>query len=69
MMLADPAESRLFGDWTMCARTLSPAAAPALKALELDGDFDPFALTGERALQVLQVLVRFAPPEPLRRAG
>jgi hypothetical protein len=69
MLSAGPAENRLFGAWSMCARTLTPAARPALKALDLEGDFDPFSLTAEKSLQLLQLMARIEPGQPLRRAG
>jgi len=68
VLAAGPAESRLFGAWSMCARGLSPMAAPILKTLDLEGDFDPFALAGEKALHLLQAIAQLAPDPPPRTA-
>jgi hypothetical protein len=63
MLSAGPAGHRLFGDWSMCARTLSAEAAPVLKALDLQEEFDPFGLSAERALELLRLLARLAPAQ------
>ena len=59
---ASAVEARLFAAWGMCARRLTPEAAPVLQALELHADFDPFALTAARALALLQAVAQVAAP-------
>ena len=69
MLAAGPAETRLFGDWSMCARTLGPHAEAVMNALDLHGDFDPFALSGDKALELMLALAPLGEIEPLRKAG
>jgi hypothetical protein len=40
-----PVASRLFNDWNMCARTLSPSDQAILQVLDSKGAFNPAALT------------------------
>jgi len=68
-LAAGPVETRLFGEWSMCARTLGPQAAAVMGALEMDGDFDPFALSGDKAVQLMLALAPLDQTEPLRKAG
>ena len=42
-------EARVFGGWSMTARTLSPEAEPILDLLDLTESFDPFCLGVEAA--------------------
>jgi hypothetical protein len=50
---AGPATRRRFGQWSMCAHAVTPAAAPILKTLELTPDFDPFRMDGRKALDLM----------------
>ena len=51
-----PASDRLFGRWNMCARAITPEALPAIEALDLHGEFDPFSLESSAALKLLATL-------------
>jgi len=53
-----PVESRVFGEWSMCAQAVNPAAGPILKTLELTEDFDPFQMEGAKALALMQAIAR-----------
>lgn len=61
-------DRRLFGEWSMCGRTVTPDAAPILAALDLKGDFDPFRMEGEKALALL-VAISKAAEVKLKKAG
>lgn len=50
------ASKRLFGRWSMCAHTITPAALPAIQALDARGEFDPFELESGAALRLLMAL-------------
>ena len=68
LMTGGPATERLFGAWSMCARAITPASAPILRAIDLAGAFEPFRLSGDKALQLL-VAISKAPSEALKTAG
>ena len=67
-LLAEPTNSRLFGRWTMCARSLTPDAEPVLAELELNPDFNPFRMRGDRALRLLMHLGQFTDAPLARQA-
>lgn len=50
---AGPVDGRLFGRWSMSARTITPAAAPVLEMLGGRGGMDPRELDGAGALRLL----------------
>ncbi len=50
---AGAADRRLFGDWTMCARTLSPSDSVIIEVLDANGALDPVRLTAARVLDLL----------------
>lgn len=56
LLTGGPAEDRLFGQWSMCARAITPVAAPILEALDLDPNFDPFIMEGDRVLRLLRAI-------------
>ena len=68
LMTAGPVGERLFGQWSMCAHTITPAAAPILKMLDLSGEFDPFRMDGDKTLSLLTA-ISHAPAGDLRKAG
>ncbi len=53
VIAAGPAESRLFGDWNMCARRVSDIDDAILAGLRMKGDFDPGRLTAVSGLGLL----------------
>ncbi|MEO6341457.1 MAG: BLUF domain-containing protein [Caulobacteraceae bacterium] len=53
VLSASPAEGRLFGEWTMCARTLAAADKAIIDVLDARGPVDPARLTGASALRLL----------------
>jgi hypothetical protein len=61
MLSAGEVGERLFGQWSMCARAITPAARPALRALEIDGEFDPMRLSADKALKLLLTLGMIEP--------
>lgn len=48
-----PIDGRLFGRWSMSARTITPAAAPLLEMLGAPGGLDPCAMNSAGALRML----------------
>jgi hypothetical protein len=68
LLTGGPAGERLFGQWDMCGRAITPAAAPILRTLDLDVEFDPFRMDGDRALKLLVAISR-APAGALKKAG
>ncbi len=48
-----PIDGRLFGRWSMSARTLTPAAAPLLEMLGARGGLDPREMNSAGALRML----------------
>jgi hypothetical protein len=48
-----PAQTRLFGDWNMCASSLTPSDKAILDILDGKGDFNPNALTAASAQRLL----------------
>jgi hypothetical protein len=69
LLTGGPAQGRLFGQWSMCARTITPQAGPVLKTLELAGEFDPFRLEGEKALALLVAISKVPAPRAMKKAG
>jgi hypothetical protein len=67
LLAGGAASTRLFGRWSMCARSIDPGFAPVLETLDLAPDFDPFQLEGAKALALLTAIARFD-PAPARRA-
>jgi hypothetical protein len=53
IIAAGPIDGRLFGRWSMSARTLTPAAAPVLDMLGARGGMDPRTLDSAGALRLL----------------
>ena len=51
---SEAVETRLFGEWTMCARALTPADAAILDVLDRKGRFDPTKLTPKSAADLLR---------------
>ena len=66
---ADLAEARLFGRWSMCARAITPEAAPALEALDLAGEFTPHRLSAVQATRLLVAVAKLRTAAELRDAG
>ena len=58
IITAGPIDARLFGRWSMSARTLTPAAAPVLDMLGASGGVDPLALDSAGALRLLLTVAR-----------
>ena len=56
VLQAGPAEGRLFGDWNMCARRMSPADDALLDALAMRASFEPNLLGPRAALRLLQAV-------------
>ncbi len=52
----EPASARAFGDWNMCARSLSDADDALLDALEQRRAFSPDRLDGRGALRLLKAV-------------
>ena len=61
-MQAGAADERLFGQWSMCGRTIASNSAAILSALDLGAEFDPFRMDGRRALQLLTAISRAPSP-------
>jgi hypothetical protein len=55
---AGPIDARLFGRWSMNARTITPAAAPVLDMLGAKGGMDPRELDGAGALRLMLTVAR-----------
>ena len=53
---AGPAEQRLFADWNMCARRITPADDAILDTLSLKKSFEPQKLTGRAAVRLLSAV-------------
>lgn len=58
IVTAGPIDARLFGRWSMTARTLTPAAAPVLDMLGAKGGMDPRELDGAGALRLMLTVAR-----------
>ncbi len=58
MISAGPIDARLFGRWSMTARTITPAAAPVLDMLGARGGMDPRLLDSAGALRLLLTVAR-----------
>ena len=69
LMRCGPVEERLFGRWSMCAHTITPDAKPILDTLDLDAEFDPFTMPGDKALQLMVAVSKSAPVATLKKAG
>ncbi len=64
-----PAPARRFGQWSMCAATITPEARPAIEALDFRGDFDPFELESGAALKLLTALSHLPAVAQLARSA
>jgi hypothetical protein len=53
LIQAGPIDGRMFGQWDMIARALSPKAAPLLDAMTAGGGFDASRLDAAGALRLL----------------
>ena len=53
---AGPADSRVFGDWNMCARRFSKADEAILDTLDQRTAFDPASLTPASVLRLLKAV-------------
>jgi hypothetical protein len=53
---AGPAQSRVFADWNMCARRITPADDAILDTLEMRAAFDPLTLSAGSAMRLLQAV-------------
>lgn len=53
---AKPVEQRLFGDWSMCGRTLSARDDAIVQLLGARKAFNPHSLTPDSALKLLSVV-------------
>lgn len=53
---AGPAPARLFADWNMCARRITPADDAILDTLEMRTKFEPRRLAPTAALRLLQAV-------------
>lgn len=51
-----PAESRMFADWNMCARRITPADSAILDTLAMRTEFTPHQLTPASALRLLSAV-------------
>jgi hypothetical protein len=58
IITAGPIDARLFGRWSMSARTITPAAAPVLDILGAKGGMDPRELDGAGALRLMLTVAR-----------
>ncbi|MBW3559308.1 MAG: BLUF domain-containing protein [Proteobacteria bacterium] len=58
LISAGPIDARLFGRWSMSARTITPAAAPVLDMLGARGGMDPRLLDSAGALRLLLTVAR-----------
>jgi hypothetical protein len=58
LISAGPIDARLFGRWSMSARTITPAAAPVLDMLGARGGMDPRELDGAGALRLMLTVAR-----------
>ena len=56
VLSAGPAQAREFGDWNMCARTLSAADEAIVDALATKQGLAPDRLTGPQALRLLKAV-------------
>lgn len=56
VLAAGPAMQRLFGDWNMCARRISPADDAILRTLAKRGPFAPNKLSAGAALNLLKAV-------------
>lgn len=61
-----PVDGRLFGRWTMMARSVSPDAAELLDAMNGYGAFDATRLDGPSALRLLLTMAMIADGRPDR---
>ncbi|OYX36247.1 MAG: hypothetical protein B7Y99_02055 [Caulobacterales bacterium 32-69-10] len=69
VMIGGPAGSRLFGQWSMCGRAVTPKSAPILAALDLNGEFDPFRMQGDKILALLAAISKAPDVAVLKKAG
>lgn len=53
LICAGPADARLFGEWNMCARSMSPSDRAILDVIDARGPFDAAKLTPDSALRLL----------------
>ena len=58
LISAGPIDARLFGRWSMSARTITPAAAPVLDMLGARGGMNPRELDSAGALRLLLTVAR-----------
>ncbi len=66
---AGPVGERAFGDWHMCARTITPADDAILATLSGDGRLDLGKLSAEPALRLLMAVRRIQGAVAKRAAG
>ena len=69
LLRADVGDERLFGRWSMCAQTVTPAARPALESLDLAGGFAPDRLTAAKVMQLLTTIASLPGVGGLKRTG
>ena len=53
LVSAGPAEARLFGEWNMCARSMSPSDKAILDVIDAKGMFHPAKRTAASAMRLL----------------
>ena len=56
VLASENAPERLFGQWSMCARNLSPTDEAIVKTLALRGDFDARRLGAKPAVALLKAV-------------
>lgn len=56
-----PLPERRFGQWSMCARVLSPSDKAVVEVLDGSVKFDPGALSKDQALGILLAVARLQP--------
>ncbi len=69
ILAAGPAASRLFADWNMCARRMTPADDAILNTLSQRDSFDPYALSAQSALKLLTAVRGIQRNTQLRAMG
>ena len=60
LLQGGPADGRMFGRWTMVARSLSPKAAPLLAAMTGGDGFDAARLDASGALRLMLTIASIA---------